>query len=95
LPPSADEPHQASFTESGGHQGPLPREELARRASAGVFIVATRGVAILLIGLGGWIVVARLLAPRDFGVVAIGMSFVLVTGMLSDGGLGAGLIRRA
>jgi O-antigen/teichoic acid export membrane protein len=95
LPPSADEPHQASSTASGGHHGPLPRDELARRASAGVFIVATRGVAILLIGLGGNIVVARLLAPRDFGVVAFGMSLVLIAGMLSDGGLGAGLIRRA
>lgn len=78
----------------GAQPGPLPRDELRRRASAGIFIVATRGLAILLLGLAGNVVVARLLTPRDFGVVAIGMSFVLFTGMLSDGGLGAALIRR-
>jgi O-antigen/teichoic acid export membrane protein len=92
---SADEPHQAPTISSGDEPGPLPRDELTRRASAGVFIVATRGLAILLLGLGGNVVLAHLLTPRDFGVVAIGLSFVLFTAMLSDGGLGAGLIRRA
>lgn len=72
----------------------LSRSELKRRATSGVLIVGTRGLAILLIGLVGNIVVARLLVPSDLGVVAIGMSFVLFTGLISDGGLGAGLIRR-
>jgi O-antigen/teichoic acid export membrane protein len=95
LLPSPGEPNQASSTSVGAQPGPLPRDELRRRASAGVFIVATRGLAILLLGLAGYVVLAHLLTPRDFGVVAIGMSFVLFTGMLSDGGLGAALIRRA
>jgi O-antigen/teichoic acid export membrane protein len=73
---------------------PLARHDLKRRASGGIFIIATRGVVILLVGLGGNIVLARLLTPRDFGVVAIGMSVVLFASMLSDGGLGVGLIRR-
>jgi polysaccharide transporter, PST family len=74
--------------------GALPREELKRRASAGVLIVATRGVAILVISFVGNVIVARLLTPHDFGVVAIGMSFVYFVSMLADGGLGAALIRR-
>lgn len=94
MRPSADEPHQASSTASGEHEGALPPEELTRRATAGVFIVGTRGVAILLLGLAGNVVLARLLDPRDFGIVAIGLSFVLIAGLLADGGLGAGLIRR-
>jgi O-antigen/teichoic acid export membrane protein len=80
---------------SGGEADVLPREELKRRASAGVSIVASRGLAILLLSMGGTVVVARLLTPHDFGVIAIGMSVVLFTSMVSDGGLGAGLIRRA
>jgi O-antigen/teichoic acid export membrane protein len=60
-----------------------------------VVVVGTRGIAILLIGFVGSVVVARLLTPRDFGVVAIGLSLVLFAGLLADGGLGAALIRRA
>ncbi|MFG2796170.1 oligosaccharide flippase family protein [Streptomyces pseudovenezuelae] len=72
----------------------LSGSELKRRAKAGVFVVSTRGLVILLLGFAGNVVVARLLDPHDFGVVAIGMSFVLFAGLVSDGGLGAGLIRR-
>jgi O-antigen/teichoic acid export membrane protein len=81
----------ASERESSGG---LSRDELRHRASAGVSIIASRGVTILLIGFGGNVVVAHLLTPHDFGVIAIGMSVVLFTSMLADGGLGAALIRR-
>lgn len=57
-------------------------------------VLGVRGLAILFVGFAGNVVVARMLAPGDLGVVAIGMSFVLFTGLISDGGLGAGLIRR-
>jgi O-antigen/teichoic acid export membrane protein len=82
----AGQPHSEGEALSGS--------ELRRRAKAGVFLVSTRGLVILLIGFAGNVVVARLLNPDDFGVVAIGMSFVLFAGLVSDGGLGAGLIRR-
>jgi O-antigen/teichoic acid export membrane protein len=78
-----------------GENGVLPRHELARRASAGIVIVFTRGVAIALLSFGGSVVLARLLDPYAFGVVAIGMAVVVFTSLLADGGLGAGLIRRA
>jgi O-antigen/teichoic acid export membrane protein len=72
----------------------LSRQELRRRASAGVVLVGSRGVAIMLLGFAGQIVLARLLTPADFGAVAVGMSFVMFVNLFSDGGLGAGLIRR-
>ncbi|MFF7945467.1 oligosaccharide flippase family protein [Streptomyces griseorubiginosus] len=77
-----------------GEDEVLTGSELKRRAKAGVFVVSTRGLVILLLGFAGNVVVARLLEPRDLGVVAVGMSFVLFAGLVSDGGLGAGLIRR-
>jgi len=76
-------------------EGLLARDELKRRASDGVFIVGSRGVAMLVVGFVGNAVVARLLTPHAFGLVAIGMSFVLFTNVIADGGLAAGLIRRA
>jgi O-antigen/teichoic acid export membrane protein len=91
---SREEPDQISGSRSDEHHE-LPLDELKRRASSGVSIVATRGLAILLISFAGNVVVARLLTPHDFGVVAIGMTFVYFIGTLADGGLGAALIRRA
>jgi O-antigen/teichoic acid export membrane protein len=78
--------------DNGNH--PLDHAALRHRASAGMFIVGSRGVVVLVLGLAGNIVVARLLTPHDFGVVAIGMTFVSFVAVVSDGGLGAGLIRR-
>jgi O-antigen/teichoic acid export membrane protein len=72
----------------------LPREELRRRALAGVSVIATRGVAVLLIGFAGTVVVARLLTPHDLGLIAVGTTILLFTSTLADGGLGGGLIRR-
>jgi O-antigen/teichoic acid export membrane protein len=68
--------------------------DLRQRASAGVVVMVTRSLVVLLVGFGGTVIVARLLTPADLGVVAVGMAFVVFTGLVSDGGLGAGLIRR-
>jgi O-antigen/teichoic acid export membrane protein len=73
----------------------LPRDELRRRALGGVVILFTRGVAIALLSFAGSVVLARLLNPHVFGVIAFGMAVVLFGSLVADGGLGAGLIRRA
>ena len=52
-----------------------------------------RGVAIRALGFAGTIVLARLLVPADFGAVAIGSAIVVFINLVSDGGLGAALIR--
>jgi O-antigen/teichoic acid export membrane protein len=93
MTPMSNEP--PPWNSSGEEKDALPRDELKRRASGGIFIVGSRGLAILLVSFGGNLVLARLLTPRDFGLVAVGMSLVLFASVLSDGGLGAGLIRRS
>jgi O-antigen/teichoic acid export membrane protein len=82
---------------SAGEEGDvgLPRDELRRRALGGVVILFTRGVAIALLSFAGSVVLARLLNPHAFGVIAFGMAVVLFGSLVADGGLGAGLIRRA
>lgn len=67
--------------------------EVRRRAAGGAAIVAGRTVAINLLALGGGVTLARLLTPRDFGVVAIGTTVATLGILLADGGIGAALIR--
>jgi polysaccharide transporter, PST family len=74
---------------------PVGAEEVRRRASAGAALLAARAALVVALGLGANIVLARLLVPRDFGLVALGTVLITLGGYLSDGGLGAGLIRRA
>ena len=72
----------------------LPRAEVRRRSLAGVFYLTSQNLANLLIGFFASLVLARMLTPNDFGVVAIGSTAILLAGALADGGLGAGMIRR-
>jgi O-antigen/teichoic acid export membrane protein len=78
--PTASEP---------GMQGP----EVRRRAVAGAAVVAVRGAAIRVIGFAGVIVLARLLDPHDFGLIAFGSTLLVFARYLADGGIGAALIR--
>jgi O-antigen/teichoic acid export membrane protein len=79
---------------------PLAHEDAAetaagirRRTAAGMVLVATRSLLVLGLGTGGSVVLARLLTPHDFGVVALGGVLMSYAQFLSDGGLGATLIR--
>ncbi len=49
-----------------------------RRSLTGVFFLTFSNVANLLVGFGASLVLARLLTPRDFGVVAIGTTATLL-----------------
>src|SRR5437868_2587893 len=69
----------------------LPRAEVRRRSLAGIFYLTSSNVANLLIGFFSSLVLARLLTPRDFGVVAVGSTLALLAGAVADGGLGAGV----
>lgn len=86
--------HVVSSLDDGPGAPTQPRAELKRRASAGVFIVAARGLVIIVVGFGGTVVLARLLTPHDFGVIALGTAVLMVVALFSDGGLGSALIRR-
>jgi O-antigen/teichoic acid export membrane protein len=68
--------------------------EVRRKALSAVAVVAGRNVGIKIAALGGNIAIARLISPRDFGMVAFGLTILMFVQLLSDGGLGVGLIRR-
>jgi O-antigen/teichoic acid export membrane protein len=72
----------------------LSKSEVKHRASAGVFYLASSGFASLVLGFGGSLLLARMLTPRDFGLVAIGATVATFSGALTEGGLGSGMIRR-
>jgi O-antigen/teichoic acid export membrane protein len=73
----------------------LSAEEIGRRAAGGAAVLLARGALILVVGVGANIALAHLLAPRDFGLVALGSVLLVLGSLLSDAGLGVGLIRRA
>jgi O-antigen/teichoic acid export membrane protein len=72
----------------------LPPELLKQRVASGVFSVASWGAFNLVVGFFGSIVIARMLLPRDFGLVALGTTVIMFASAFSDGGLASGLIRR-
>lgn len=72
----------------------LPDRLVKQRAKSGVFFVGSLGAANLTLGFAGSVVLARILAPADFGIVAIGTTLMMVSTTLADGGLASGMIRR-
>src|SRR5271157_2670930 len=77
---------------SDHHQGIA--SELRGKAQSAVAVVASRNIVIKVVALLGNVVFARLLSPSDFGMVAFGLTVLAFAELLSDGGLGVGLIRR-
>jgi O-antigen/teichoic acid export membrane protein len=74
--------------------GEFSHDDLRHRAFGGVFIVFSWSFVKLAVAFVGNLVLARLLTPHDFGVVAIGATVMLIVSAFVDGGLGSGLIRR-
>ncbi len=72
----------------------LSRGEVRTRALTGVFFVTSSNFANLLIGFAGNLALARMLTPHDFGVVAVGLTATLFGGVLAEGGIGSGIVRR-
>jgi PST family polysaccharide transporter len=72
---------------------PVPRT--TKRATV-LASLALSGANVAKLGLQFAIipVLARLLGPSAYGLVALAMPFILLTNLLSDAGLGAGLARR-
>lgn len=58
--------------------------EVRGRALAGVVYVTASGFANLMIAFAGNVALARMLSPRDFGIVAIGMTVTLIGGGLAE-----------
>ncbi|HDP70492.1 MAG TPA: MOP flippase family protein [Actinobacteria bacterium] len=67
---------------------------LAKRAAKGLFWVALSTIFVRAVGFIAKIILARLLAPEDFGLLAIGLLTINTVGIFKDLGLGAALIHR-
>ena len=72
----------------------LSRTEARKRASSGVFFTASAQIVVLGIGFFGSLVLARLLTPRDFGIIAIGTTVMVLVTAITEGGLVSGMVRR-
>lgn len=89
-PTPSDSPSAAPVSEAPE----LTAEDVRTRAAQGALLLGSREAAIRALGLVSNIVLARLLVPADFGLVALGATIVAFGSFLSDGGLGASLIRQ-
>jgi O-antigen/teichoic acid export membrane protein len=68
--------------------------DIRRKALSALTLVAGRNIILKMAALLGYIAFARLLSPTNFGMVAFGLTILVSVNLLSDGGLGVGLIRR-
>ena len=72
----------------------LEWQEVGRRGTRGALQLAVRGLLLRILTFLGTLVLARILAPSDFGVFAIVSFVVSVWAMLGDLGLGAALVQQ-
>jgi O-antigen/teichoic acid export membrane protein len=72
----------------------LTAAEVKSRAAGGVVLLMGRGTVLQGLGFLGNLVLARLLVPEDFGVVALGLTVITVGRVLSGAGLGSALVGR-
>jgi O-antigen/teichoic acid export membrane protein len=86
APPASASPDGDAIT--------MARDEVMHRSLAGVFFLTSSSIITLVVGFGASLVLARLLTPADFGVVAVGTTAMLLGQALADGGLGAAMVRR-
>ncbi|MBI5103600.1 MAG: oligosaccharide flippase family protein [Solirubrobacterales bacterium] len=69
-------------------------DDLRGQVARGLVSMGVRTVVVRLLGLAGTLVLARQLGPSEYGVLALGLSIVILSKFLSDGGLAPGLLRR-
>lgn len=67
--------------------------DLRKSTISGVFWVMTERIGIQFVNFFVSIILARLLLPKDFGIVAIVMIFISIAQVIIDGGLSNSLIR--
>jgi O-antigen/teichoic acid export membrane protein len=67
---------------------------LRKQAVRGGATLLARGTMVRIIGLAATLALARLITPHDIGLAALGTTALIVGGLLADGGVGVGLLRR-
>jgi len=77
------------------HDQPPPEMsvgEIRQKALAGVATVGLRAFAIRGLGLAANLVLARLLVPEEFGILAFGQTLVMFSALITDVGFAAALV---
>jgi O-antigen/teichoic acid export membrane protein len=69
-------------------------DDVRSRAAAGAAVVGLRGIVVQGVGAAGSIVLARLLAPHEFGAAAIGITLIGSLTAIVGPGLGSALVRK-
>lgn len=80
--------------EEVAHEAPLDATQVRRLASSGAVLIVLRGTALQAFSFGANIVLARLLVPHDFGLVALGNSILEFGSLMATGGASQALIRQ-
>ena len=80
--------------DSSEHMPLLERDEITSRAARGAMSIMARGFGVRIIGMVGNILLARMLLPREFGMISLGNTIVTFGAFLASGGLGATLVRQ-
>ena len=74
---------------------PLSEVPVSRRGTAALFYVVSWGFANLVITFVASLVLARLLSPREFGMIALGVTVATLATAASEGGIASGFIRQS
>ena len=94
MPEARSKGEPAGVAQVDAEEEQLSGADIRGRAASGVLLLSLRTFAIRGLGLLGNLVLARLLSPRDFGVLAFGLTLILFGQFFADAGIAAGLIRR-
>lgn len=71
----------------------LEVSEIKRRATGGAVLIAARNGALQIVSFAANILLARLLLPRDFGMVALGNTIIVFGDLMANSGASLALIR--
>ena len=77
-----------------GSDSPTPDDLGGRSAHAGAMLLAAQAVSFAL-GVGSTMILARLLQPADFGLIAMALTYVAFVGVFNDFGLPLAAVQRA
>jgi O-antigen/teichoic acid export membrane protein len=72
----------------------LGATEVKTRAAVGSVLFGIRSIFLQLLGLASSVLLAHLLSPSDFGIVALGFTLAAVGRVVTDAGIGMSLVRR-
>ena len=72
----------------------MDHNNLKQKATSGVFWITAQRFSQILVGFVSGIILARILTPEDYGLLGMLSIFMLLSGVLIDGGFGFAIIQK-